>query len=565
MQARNGFRNSRVWLAIALLGAPLAACDAPGERIEAVATTMAPLLGATEGAIPEEYIVVFKDEIGSGGQNRLRAAMNRVALRSPESRIQHEYTIIPGFAARLSAADLAAIRQSPDVAYVERNGMVRATKIDPVQATGIDRIDQRNLPLDGLYDDYGYDGSGVRIYVIDSGVRPTHVELSGRVGGMYDEIGDGRNGQDCNGHGTHLASIAAGTQHGVADGATIYSVRVLNCDGVGTFSGVISGVNLVHEQCNSGAPCAANLALTGSASTALDDAVANAIAAGTPFAVAAGNGNTDACNVSPARVPAAVTVGAVDANDCRATFSNPGECVDIYAPGVGILGADGDDDASDTAMQFLTGTSQASAHVVGVMAEYLQAQPGATPTQVTAAIIDAATTVVCGAGPLLLLHNNVNGVVNNSCAGRCGSLDPSQACQCNDDCVNFGDCCPDYTSLCVIDRGSCADRCGNYDPTKSCQCNDDCMNWDDCCADYQDLCSGLVESCDGRCDTFDPDASCQCNEACERYGDCCADYYQACHRDGCRANNACGGQAPAGCYCDYVCEDAGDCCPDGPC
>jgi aqualysin 1 len=219
---------------------------------------MAPLLGDATGAIPDEYIVVFRDGIGASG---LDSAMNRISLRDVQSRVMRQYEIVPGFAARLSARDLAAIRGNPDVKYVERNGLVRAAKIENVQAQGIDRIDQRDLPRDGLYDDRGFDGTGVRVYIIDTGIRPTHTEFAGRVDGLHDVTGG--NGIDCNGHGTHVTSTVAGAQRGVADRARIHSVKVLNCQGAGSFAGVIAGINLVAQQCATGTPCAVNMGLEG--------------------------------------------------------------------------------------------------------------------------------------------------------------------------------------------------------------------------------------------------------------------------------------------------------------
>jgi subtilisin family serine protease len=414
---------------------------------EAVDTTMAPLLGDATDAIADEYIVVFHDGIGASGVD---AAMSRIALRDAQSHVMHRYEIIPGFAARLSARDLAAVRKSRDVSYVERNGLVRAAKIESVQAQGIDRIDQRALPRDGLYDDRGFDGTGVRVYIIDTGIRPTHTEFAGRVDGLHDVTGG--NGIDCNGHGTHVASTVAGAQHGVADRARIHSVKVLNCQGVGSFAGVIAGINLVAQQCASGTPCAANMGLEASFSAGVNAATTNAINAGTPFAVSAGNSATNACNGSPASVPAAMTVAAVGPNDNFASFSNRGACVDILAPGVNILGAT---IGSDTATTAISGTSHAAPHVCGVMAQFLEANPSATPAQVEAALEGNATpdiiTGVPAGTPNLLLFNAVNVPQPDSCRARCGTFDASKPCQCDSACVTFGDCCADVEQFCGID------------------------------------------------------------------------------------------------------------------
>jgi len=374
---------------------------------EVVDTTAAPLLGDATDSVRDEYIVVFKDAIGTKG---LSTAMNRISLRSAQSRIMRQYGIIPGFAARLSAEDLAAIRKNPDVKYVERNGIVTASKNETVQADGIDRIDQRDLPRNGQYDDQGFDGTGVNVWIVDTGLRKTHTEFTGRVGTTADFVNDGQNGNDCNGHGSHVASTVAGTQFGVADKATINTARVLNCQGSGSFDGVIAGINFVAQQCAGAPTCAGNMSLGGGFSQAVNDAVTNAVNSGTPFAVAAGNENTNACTRSPASAPLALTVGATEDNDAIASFSNDGPCVDIFGPGVSILGAA---IGSDTATQSISGTSMASPHVCGVMAQFLQANPAATPAQVEAALETAATpgkvtgSLLTGT-PNLLLFNQVN-------------------------------------------------------------------------------------------------------------------------------------------------------------
>jgi aqualysin 1 len=424
---------------------------------DAVDTTMAPLLGDATDAIADEYIVVFKKDVGA---KNLRAAMNRVTLRNAKSRIQSEYTIIPAFAARLGQDDLAALRKNPDVAYVERNGIMTVAKNENVQADGIDRIDQRDLPRNGQYDDRGFDGTGVRVYIVDTGVRGTHTEFTGRVGGKADFVNDGRNGEDCNGHGSHVASTTAGTQFGVADKATIHGVRVLNCQGSGTFDGVIQGINFVAQQCATGAPCAANMSLGGGFSQAVNDAVTNAVVSGVPFAVAAGNENTNACTRSPASAPAAVTVGATEDNDAIASFSNDGPCVDIFAPGVTILGAN---ITNDTATQSISGTSMASPHVAGAIAQMLGCKGKLTPAQVEANLdgraIAGAISNEQGAQDLTLC-SDWNDADGNQCscggtppppppppqgecqtANTCGGQAPS-GCFCDSACTTFGDCCP---------------------------------------------------------------------------------------------------------------------------
>lgn len=418
----------------------VAGCVAPENEPLLVDSTLAPLLNAEIEAVPGEYIVVFKDNVGA---NAVSAAIQDIQL-SRDSAVMREYSVIPGFAGRLSASDLRAVRADKNVAYVEPNGIVRLNKVENVAADGIDRIDQRNLPRDGLYDDHGRDGSGVDVYIIDTGIRPTHNEFTGRVGVLRDFVGDGRT-TDCQGHGTHVASTAAGTQFGVADGATVHGIRVLNCAGSGTFAGVIDGINFVAGHCNG--DCVANMSLGGGLFQAVNDAVTNAVASGIPFALAAGNENTDACTRSPASTPTAITVAAADDNDRRASFSNFGNCVDIFAPGVSILGADIGND-NDT--QTISGTSMASPHVAGVMAQILDCNPGASPAEVENILEGAATGGIISdvrGSPNLMLFNDFDcggGGAPNSCAGSnsCGGQAPA-GCFCDQFCEAFGDCCPD--------------------------------------------------------------------------------------------------------------------------
>ncbi|ACY18732.1 peptidase S8 and S53 subtilisin kexin sedolisin [Haliangium ochraceum DSM 14365] len=400
-------------------------------------TTVAPLLGEGIEAIPDEYIVVMKSEIGA---RDVHATIDSLQL-SKSASVLHEYSVFPGFAAHLSGKDLAQVRSDERVAYVERNGVVRLNKIEAVAADGIDRIDQRNLPRDGFYNDRDRDGSGVDIYIIDTGIRSTHSEFTGRVGTLRDFVGDGRV-EDCQGHGTHVASTAAGTQYGVADHATVHGIRVLSCSGSGTFAGVIAGINFVAQDCNG--DCVANMSLGGGFSQAVNDAVTSAVNSGISFALAAGNENTNACNRSPASTPAAITVGAVDDNDNRASFSNFGNCVDLFAPGVSILGAS---IANDNATATLSGTSMASPHVAGVMAQILDCNPGATPAQVEQILETAATPGIIGnpnGAPNLMLYNEVCSSNPNSCAqsNSCGGQAPG-GCFCDPFCSAFGDCCPD--------------------------------------------------------------------------------------------------------------------------
>ena len=357
-----------------------------GDDFEAVASTQAPLIGTdSKDAIPGQYIVVMKDGVSTQSMN---TAMDAVR-QGKGNEVLHSYSVIPGFAAKLDAATLAALRSDPSVAYVEQDKMVHLNVVQSGPRPGLDRIDQRNRPINGLYDDRNFQGAGVHAYVIDTGLRADHVEFTGRVGAGATAINDGRGTNDCQGHGTHVASTVAGTVTGVAKKAIVHPVRVLDCNGSGAISGIVAGVDFVRT--NGIRPAVANLSLGGGASATLDTSITNLFNSGVTPVVAAGNENQNACNVSPARAPAAITVGAVDDNDVRANFSNFGTCVDIFAPGVNVLGAG---ISSANAGVLLSGTSMASPHVAGVAAMFLSKSPGATPSQVTSAIINAATTGV---------------------------------------------------------------------------------------------------------------------------------------------------------------------------
>ncbi|RDI18319.1 S8 family peptidase [Lentzea flaviverrucosa] len=301
--------------------------------------------------------------------------------------VGHVYdTVFQGFSVRMSDAQARRLAADPSVEYVERDQVVsiQATQVNP-PSWGLDRIDQRNLPLDQRYT-YNSTGSGVNAYIIDTGVRITHRDFGGRAKNGYDFVDNDAVAQDGNGHGTHVAGTVAGTLHGVAKQANIIGVRVLNNSGSGTIAGVVAGVNWVAS--NHVKPAVANMSLGGGANTSLDNAVSGAITRGVTFAVAAGNSNTNAANTSPARVAAALTVGSTDRTDARSSFSNYGPVVDVFAPGGGITSTW---NTSDTATNTISGTSMAAPHVAGVVARYLQGNFNVTPAQVATAITSNAT------------------------------------------------------------------------------------------------------------------------------------------------------------------------------
>lgn len=283
-----------------------------------------------------------------------------------------------------------AIAQQAGVALVEQNQRIQ---LDPLQAQpiqnnatwGLDRIDQRALPLSNTYQ-YDFDGSGVTAYVIDTGVRNSHSEFGNRARNGYDFVDNDDVSQDCNGHGTHVAGTIGGSTYGVAKNVEIVGVRVLSCSGSGTTAGVINGVNWVANDASG--PSVANMSLGGGVSQALDSAVEAAVQAGVSFVVAAGNSNADACNSSPARATNAVTVGSTTSSDSRSSFSNYGTCLDIFAPGSSITSAWHD---SDSSTNTISGTSMASPHVAGVAALILSEDGSRTPADVTAQLVGRST------------------------------------------------------------------------------------------------------------------------------------------------------------------------------
>ena len=351
-------------------GAVILACSANAAEIRGL---------SQPNVIPDRYIVVYKEP--SGMQISAQAMSQSMSSRYG-ARVERQYNhVLRGAVVVLDKHNAQRLANDPDVAYVEADAVVQLDGTQNNATWGIDRIDQTNLPLSGTYT---YPASnGVHAYIIDTGIRASHNEFSGRMSNGYDAIGDGQGTNDCQGHGTHVAGTVGGTTYGVAKDVTLHAVRVLNCQGSGTNSGVIAGMDWVAQ--NAQFPAVANMSLGGGASQAVDDAVARLTQANVVTVVAAGNDSGNACSYSPARAASAITVGSTTSSDGMSSFSNYGSCVDIFAPGSSILSA-GISSNSSTAT--LSGTSMASPHVAGAAALYLAQNPSANVTTVTNALVN---------------------------------------------------------------------------------------------------------------------------------------------------------------------------------
>ncbi len=368
----------------------LAACSDGSDVVTSPLSPEAPVFSAAAGhGIEGSYMVVLHE----GANPRSVAAVAGVSPRYVYS------AALNGFAGTLNAGQLNALQHNPNVKYIEQDGIATASTTQTGATWGIDRTDQRALPLNTSYS-YTNTGLGVTAYIIDTGIDMAHSEFGGRAIAGFDAFTDGQNGNDCNGHGTHVAGTVGGAKYGIAKGVSLVAVRVLDCGGSGAWSGVVAGIDWVAANHLPGTPATANMSLGGGASTAVDDAVKRLIADGVATAVAAGNGNIfgiaqDACKYSPARVPEAITIGATTKTDAKASYSNYGNCVDFFAPGSGITSSWIGSGTTET--NTISGTSMATPHIAGIVAQLFEKNPAATPADIERALVGGAHAFTDGA------------------------------------------------------------------------------------------------------------------------------------------------------------------------
>ncbi|MEF2528958.1 MULTISPECIES: S8 family peptidase [Streptomyces] len=343
--------------------------------------------------IPGRYLVVFTEDPASAAGGPARAAEHSaVADTAARSARRHGGTVrtvfsaaLRGYAAEMTAAQAARVAADPAVSYVQQDGLHDASSTQTDPPWGLDRIDQRDLPPDGRYT-FAETAGNVTVYLVDSGLRTTHSQFQGRASVGADKVGDGRNGADCTGHGTHVAGTVGGRDFGVAKGVKLVAVRVTDCRDKAATSAIIAAADWITAHAVK--PAVVNMSINGGANSAEDEAIKRSIASGVTWVVSSGNGNTDACANSPGRIGAAIVVNNSTSGDVRRSDSNFGPCTDLFAPGTSIPSAGYQ---SDTASRTLSGTSMAAPHVAGAAALFLAKNPGATPAQVQSALIAAAS------------------------------------------------------------------------------------------------------------------------------------------------------------------------------
>jgi subtilisin family serine protease len=373
----------------------------------------------SERGIKGRYIVVLS-------QKFVEKTATEPAIASEAAHLQGIYggdvksvyaSAIKGFVVEMPERAAIALSKNERVAFVEQDSEIEVAGSQTASSWGIDRIDQRALPLNSSYA-WGSDAANVHAYIIDTGIRPTHADFGGRATADFDALSDGQNGIDCSGHGTHVAGTIGSSTYGVAKNVRLHGVRVLPCSGSGMVSHLIMGIDWVTA--NRIRPAVANISITISMiSSATDTAIQNSVNSGVTYVVAAGNYNADACNYSPARATAAISVGATASNDTRAPYSNFGSCVDVWAPGTSITSTG---HSSDTATRVMSGTSMASPHVAGVAALYLAANPNASAATVASNIYNTSTsgslTGLDGASPNRMVYSWLGGTPPASSPGR---------------------------------------------------------------------------------------------------------------------------------------------------
>jgi serine protease len=369
-------------------------------------------------AVPDSYIVVLRDS-GFSAEQTEAAAADLTSRYGGEVKLTYTATL-RGFSAAMNEEQARRLAADPVVEYVEQDGTAHITETQADPTWGLDRVDQKNLPLDAKYN-YANTAANVTAYVIDTGIHKAHADFGGRAVDGHDFIDNDEEAQDCHGHGTHVAGTIGSATYGVAKGVKLVGVRVLNCQGSGQWSQVIGGLDWVAK--NAAKPAVANMSLGGPAQSSVDDAVKKAVAAGVTFAVASGNDSRDACNTSPARTPEAITVNATDKADTRSSFSNFGPCTDIFAPGTNITST-WNNDGNRT----ISGTSMAAPHVAGAAALVLGSTAAANPIEVAKVLFDNATggvvkNVGTGSPDKLLFTGFIGGGAPKPCAAATNTDD----------------------------------------------------------------------------------------------------------------------------------------------